>query len=129
MVALQLLFTSILSQLWRNAESGEDDGCISVSGRFAFQEREEMCMVIRTLIRSFPACNRTRQEGLSLERLKCTQTAGDKQIDDHDRHRHHGEGGGQRDVARCALVSEHGLADKIARIAQGGGYDKVAQRE
>ena len=52
-----------------------------------------------------------------------------QQIDGHDHDRHDGEGGGQRNIARRALVRIDRLADEGAEVADDAGNDVVAQRQ
>jgi hypothetical protein len=50
-----------------------------------------------------------------LERIEGSQAFGDRQMHCHDHDRHVGEGGGERDVARGALVHVDRLADEETR--------------
>ena len=61
------------------------------------------------------------------ERIEGPEAFGDGQVDRHDRDRHDGEGGGERDVAGRALVQIDGHADEGPRVADDAGNDVVAQ--
>ena len=52
------------------------------------------------------------------ERIEGPHPPGDRQIDHHDDDRHHGEGGGERDVPGGALLRVDRLADEVARTSR-----------
>ncbi len=62
-----------------------------------------------------------------LERIERPQSPRNQQINAHNRHRHNGHGGCQRNVARRALLRNHELPDEEAGIADYSGDDVITQ--
>ena len=73
-----------------------------------------------------PSVSNTGERRRDSERIERPSAAGQAEIDRHDQDGHDGEGGGQRDVARGALVDVDRPADKEAGVAEGLRDDVVA---
>ena len=63
------------------------------------------------------------------ERIEGSHPLGAPEIEAHDDDRHDGEGGGERDIARRALMGIDRLADEEPRRADDLRDDVVAQRQ